>query len=96
VTVNGKRCQLGKSGFESARAAADARAELQRRYRQGSLPEDMKMTVEPYLRQWLAGKIQRKEVGESATVGYRQHIERDPDPAARPHPASGTPWPPPH
>jgi integrase len=33
--------------------------------------------IEQYLRQWLAGKIERKEIGESATVGYRQHIERD-------------------
>lgn len=74
--VLGKRLQLGKTGFESAAAAAEARAQVQRRYRAGSLPKDMAMTVEQYLRQWLSGKIRRKEIDENTQESYRHHIER--------------------
>lgn len=65
-----RRRQLTKGGFESAGAAAGARTELQRRYRSGSLPEDTKITVEQYLREWLAGKVKRDEVDENTEVRH--------------------------
>lgn len=75
VSVNGKRQQLGKGGFESAAHAAEARDEVKRRHRSGLLPEDMKIRVEEYLRQWLDDKVKRAEIDENTQVSYRHHIE---------------------
>jgi integrase len=75
VTINGTRRQLGRSGFDSASAAAKTRDELQHRHRQRTLPADMAITVEQYLRQWLTGKIKRKEIDENTQLNYRHHIE---------------------
>lgn len=72
---NGKRRQLTKGGFESARSAADERAEVLRQHRTGLLPEDTKITVGDYLPQWLAGKVKRRKIDASTALAYRHHIE---------------------
>jgi integrase len=75
VSINRQRQQLGKGGFESAVDAAEARDEVKRRHRAGSLPEDMKIRMDAYLRQWLDEKVKREEIDESTQVSYRHHIE---------------------
>lgn len=68
------RDQLSKGGYKSAKAAADARAELVRQHREGMLPADRAKTLGEWLPEWLADKIERGELERSTARTYRDHI----------------------
>jgi integrase len=71
---NGKRPQITRSGFETAKAAADARDEVVRKHRAGELADDRKTTLGEWLSPWLEGKIERKELAGSTARTYRDQV----------------------
>jgi integrase len=73
---NGKRQRVTKGGFESAKDAVFARAEILRAHKAGTLSTDPKMTLGEWLPRWLAAKIERGELREGTAADYRDSIER--------------------
>jgi integrase len=77
---SGKRRQQTRGGFASAKDAAAARAEVLRKSRLGELPLDGSLTVETWLRQWIAIKTDAVATDDplrpSTAVSCRMHIER--------------------
>jgi integrase len=71
---DGKRRQITDGGFETAKEAAEARAEIIRQHRAGELPVDRKMTFGQWLTDWLTSKIERGELEESTARTYRDQI----------------------
>jgi integrase len=71
---DGKRRQITDGGFETAKEAAEARAEIIRQHRAGELPIDRKMTFGQWLDEWLAAKIERGELEETTARTYRDQI----------------------
>jgi len=69
----GKRRQLTKGGFETAKDAAEARAEVVRQHRLGELPANGKLTVEQWLTRWLTLPAVT-ELRPSTIVGYGDHV----------------------
>jgi Phage integrase, N-terminal SAM-like domain len=72
---DGKRRQEAQGGFETARDAAAARAELVRASRAGSLAADRKRTLGEWLPEWVDGKVDRGELAASTARGYRDNIK---------------------
>lgn len=72
--AGGKRRQASKGGFDTAREAAAARAEVVRRHRDGELPADPKLTVQVWLPKWLSGRVERGELAASTARGYDDMI----------------------
>lgn len=73
---SGKRRQVTKSGFTTGKEAMQARADLAKQHRDGTLPADDKRTVESWFAEWLAGKVQRKEISRSTARGYSDNIRK--------------------
>ena len=72
---DGKRRQVKKGGYASAKDAADARAEVLSQHRAGTLPADRSITVAAWLRRWLATQNDVKGLRPGTIEGYRQHID---------------------
>lgn len=72
---NGRRRQDTKGGFDTGKAAMQARADVAKAERDGTLPIDGKRTVAVWLLEWLAGRIERGEIEDSTALGYRDSIE---------------------
>jgi len=73
--ANGPRRQVSKGGYETATAAAAARAEVVRQHHDGTLPADTKRTFGAWVLEWLAGKVERGELEDTTARGYRDVIE---------------------
>jgi integrase len=73
--ADGKRRQLGKDGYQSAKEAADARAEVIRQSGTGTLPTDTKKTLGEWLPEWLDRKIKRGEIEDTTARGYADNIK---------------------
>jgi integrase len=73
--ADGKRRQLGKDGYQSAKEAADARAEVIRQSGAGTLPTDTKKTLGEWLPEWLDRKIKRREIEDTTARGYADNIK---------------------
>ena len=74
--ADGRRIQVAKGGFPTARAAAEARAAELRRIREGHAPARRGITVGEWLDQWFTEKLQRGELRESTARSYRDHIDQ--------------------
>jgi integrase len=72
----GRRRRWTKGGFRSAKDAVDARAEVVRRHRAGTLPPDPTMTLGQWLPRWLATRTERGDLRESTAADYRDSIDR--------------------
>jgi integrase len=72
---DGKRQRVFDGGFDSAREAAEARAEVVRQHRAGSLPTDRHKTFGVWLDEWLHAKVERGEIRDSNERGYRDNIK---------------------
>jgi integrase len=72
---SGKRRQWTKGGFPSAKAAAEARAEILAAEQAGILPTDGKQTVGAWLTEWLDGKVSAESIRATTEAGYRGHID---------------------
>jgi integrase len=72
---DGKRRQLGKDGYKTAKDAAEARAETVSQHRAGTLPTDTRKTLGEWLPEWLAGKVKRDEIEDTTARGYADNIE---------------------
>ena len=73
---SGKRRQVTKSGFVTGKDAMQARADLAKQHRDGTLPADDKRTFGSWLDEWLKGKVQRKEIRRSTARGYSDNIRK--------------------
>jgi hypothetical protein len=76
---DGNRRQITQAGFATAEEAADARAEILRAHRAGTLVSDRERrqeTVEEFLRRWLAVKITSGSLRPSTAHSYAGHIDR--------------------
>jgi integrase len=71
---DGRRRQVTDGGFETAKEAAEARAEIVRQHRAGELPVDRTMTFGRWLDEWLTAKIERGELEETTARTYRDQI----------------------
>jgi len=71
---DGKRRQVTDGGFDTAKEAAEARAEVIRQHRAGELPVDRKMTFGQWLDEWLAAKIERGELEETTARTYGDQV----------------------
>jgi integrase len=72
----GARQRFTKGGFLTAKDAVDARAEVVRRHKEGSLSTDGKMTVATWLPMWLAARVERGELRSDTASDYRDSIDR--------------------
>ncbi|MFI1989700.1 tyrosine-type recombinase/integrase [Actinoplanes sp. NPDC020271] len=72
---DGGRRQETKGGFASGKDAAEARAEVQRKHREGTLPQNGKLTVTQWLRDWLVTQEELVGLRDGTIVDYRRHIE---------------------
>jgi len=72
---SGKRRQWTKGGFASAKAAAEARAEVLAAEQSGTLPTDGKQTVRAWLTEWLDGKVGAESIRATTEAGYRSHVD---------------------
>lgn len=70
----GGRRQFKKGGFASGKDAAEARAEILLRERDGTLPVSDKTTVGDWLVRWLEIQKDVRELGEGTLVDYRRHV----------------------
>ena len=73
---DGKRSRRTKGGFATGKDANQARAEVLRQHRIGTLPLDPKMTLGQWLPTWLEARIERGELGEGTADDYRDSITR--------------------
>jgi integrase len=73
---NGQRERVTKGGFDTPKEAADAKAEVVRLHKQGTLSKDRKMTVATWLPMWLDARIERGELRVDTAADYRDSIER--------------------
>jgi integrase len=71
---DGKRRQVKKGGYASAKEAADARAALVASHRAGTLPTDRAKTFGDWLDEWTDAKVRRGEIRDSTERGYRDSI----------------------
>jgi len=73
---NGQRERVTKGGFDTPKEAADAKAEVVRLHKQGTLSKDRKMTVATWLPMWLEARIERGELRVDTAADYRDSIDR--------------------
>ncbi|MFI5495276.1 tyrosine-type recombinase/integrase [Actinoplanes sp. NPDC051859] len=74
--ADGIRRQRTKSGFTTGKDAMEARADLAKSHRDGTLAQDDRKTLSQWLDEWLEGKTTRKEIGRSTRRGYSDNIEK--------------------
>ena len=73
---DGKRRQVKKGGYASAKEAADARAALVASHRAGTLPADRAKTFGEWLDEWIDDKVRRGEIRDTTERGYRDAIRK--------------------
>lgn len=73
---NGKRRQPTKSGFATGKEAMQARADVAKQPRDGTLPSDDKKTVGQWMDEWLPRKISRGEIEDTTARGYSDNIRK--------------------
>jgi integrase len=73
---NGQRRQWTKSGFVTAKEAADARNHTIAADNAGMLPNNGKQTVEDWLTGWLDGKTGSESIRSTTAFAYRMHVEK--------------------
>jgi integrase len=73
--ASGKRRQPTKGGFATGKDAMQARADLAKQHRDGTLPADDKKTVGQWMDEWLAAKLERKEIEDTTHRGYSDNIK---------------------
>jgi integrase len=71
-----KRERITKSGFATAKEASDARAEVIRKHKQGTLSGDRKMMLGTWLPKWLDARAERGELRFDTIADYRDSIDR--------------------
>ena len=71
---SGKRRQVTKSGFATGKEAMQARADLAKQHRDGTLPADDKKTLGQWLDEWLPAKLERGEIEDTTARGYSDNI----------------------
>lgn len=74
----GKRRQVTEGGFRTMADAKEARAEVLRRHKAGTLPdrEQRKRTTRAYLEEWHATKLGSGALRPSTARCYRGHLDR--------------------
>ncbi|MFC0532831.1 tyrosine-type recombinase/integrase [Phytohabitans kaempferiae] len=73
---DGTRQRDVKGGFETAREALDARAEVLREFKAGNRPLDPKLTLGEWLPKWLAARVERGELRDGTVEDYQDSITR--------------------
>lgn len=73
---NGQRRQWTKSGFVTAKEAADARNHTIVADHSGMLPTNGKQTVEDWLTGWLDGKTGSESIRSTTAFAYRMHVDK--------------------
>jgi len=74
-SLGSDRRQIKKGGFLTGKDAAEARAEVLRKHREGTQPRNHKMTVAEWLTKWLVLQEEVRGLGDGTMVGYRRHVE---------------------
>jgi integrase len=71
---NGKRQRHGGGGHQTAREAADARADAIHRHKAGTLPDvdSARMTLAQWLPRWLADRTEAGELRDTTAATYEQ------------------------
>jgi integrase len=71
---NGKRQRHGGGGYQTAREAADARAEAIHRHKAGTLPDvdSARMILAQWLPRWLADRTEAGELRDTTAATYEQ------------------------
>lgn len=74
---DGKRRQVTKGGYVTAAEAAEARAEVLRQHRAGTLPDAARRKVRTadYLAEWLDGKVSAGRLRATTAKSYQQHAD---------------------
>ncbi len=72
---SGKRRQITKAGFNTGKDAMQARADLAKQHRDGNLPADDKKTLGQWMDEWLAAKLERKEIEDTTARGYSDNLK---------------------
>lgn len=71
---NGKRRQITKGGFDTGKAAMQARVDVAKADRDRQLPADPSKTLGAWLDEWLTGKFARGEIEDTTARGYADSI----------------------
>lgn len=71
----GHRQQLAKGGYDSAKDAADGRAEVLSQHRAGTLPTDREKTFGAWLDECVTAWVERGDIRDSTERGYRDNIK---------------------
>jgi len=74
-SLGSDRRQIKKGGFLTGKDAAEARAEVLRKHREGTQPRNHKMTVAEWLTKWLVLQEEVRGLGDGTMLGYRRHVE---------------------
>jgi integrase len=77
--ADGKRRQITRAGYRTADEAAEARDEVRRAHRSGTLTSDPKRrqeTVATFLERWLEVKVSSGSLRPSTALSYRGHLDR--------------------
>ena len=72
---HGRRRQISKSGFATARQAREARELVLAQFRSGQLPADRHQSTGEYLERWYARKAGGGLVRPTTARSYRQHLD---------------------
>ncbi|NLU77970.1 hypothetical protein HCA58_06080 [Micromonospora sp. HNM0581] len=73
--ATGKRKRRTKGGYPTGKDALDARDAVLTEYRNGLLPQDGKITVATWLRDWLVNQEEVRGLRDGTVVDYRRHVE---------------------
>lgn len=73
--ATGNRKRKTKSGYPTGKDALDARDAVLAAHRDGLLPQDGKITVATWLRDWLVSQQEVRGLRDGTVVDYRRHIE---------------------
>lgn len=73
--ASGKRKRPSKGGYPTGKDALEARDAVLAEHRDGLLPQDGKITVAKWLRDWLVNQEEVRGLRDGTVVDYRRHIE---------------------
>ena len=76
LNAKGERDRATKGGFGTAKEANEARLEVIRLHKEGTLAEDRKMTLAQWLPRWLDARVERGELRPDVVDDYRANIDR--------------------
>jgi integrase len=72
----GERRQLTKGGYLTGKEAMQARADVAKQHRDGTLPADDKRLLGSWLEEWLKGKVSRRDIEDTTARGYSDNIRK--------------------